>query len=58
MTINVTDTQVAVFVDDAPPTVIPIPPHAARTVGGGIALYAFRHTDANPSLTFSNLTVS
>jgi peptidoglycan/xylan/chitin deacetylase (PgdA/CDA1 family) len=56
--IDVTDTQVVVTVDDAPPTVIDIPPHAARTVGGGMALYAFRRTDVNPSLTFTNLTIS
>jgi poly-beta-1,6-N-acetyl-D-glucosamine N-deacetylase len=56
--VDVTDTQVTITVDDVPPTVIDLLPHAARTVGGGMGLYAYRRSDVNPSLTFSNLTVS
>jgi poly-beta-1,6-N-acetyl-D-glucosamine N-deacetylase len=56
--ISVTDVQVIVTVDDAEPTVIDIPPHAVRTIGGGMALYAFRQSDTSPPLTFSNVTVS
>ena len=56
--IDVTDVQVIITVDNTPPTVINIPPHDPRTVGGGMALYAYRQSDTNPPLTFSNLTIS
>ena len=58
LVIEVRADRVTVTVDNAPPTVIALPSHAARTVGGGTGLYAHRALDTSPRLTFSNLTIN
>lgn len=56
--IDVTESRVSVMVDNEPATVIDVPQHAVRTMSGGMALYAYRQTDAAPPVTFSNLILT
>ena len=56
--IAVTPQRVTVTVDAAPPTVVDLPPHAARTIGGGMSLYAYRQSDVSPPLSFSDVVIS